>query len=53
MSSFTKTDDPYDIILMYYNDLKKTSSNFNDDDSNAEVLAEAGTIYKIDTSAGR
>ena len=51
MSSFTKTDDPYDIILMYYNDLKKTSSNFNDDDSNAEVLAEAGTIYKIDTSA--
>lgn len=51
MGSFTKTDDPYDIILMYYNDLKKTSSNFNDDDSNAEVLAEAGTIYKIDTSA--
>lgn len=51
MSSFTKTDDPFDIILMYYNDLKKTSSNFNDDDSNAEVLAEAGTIYKIDTSA--
>lgn len=51
MSSFTKTDDPYDIILMYYNDLKKTSSNFNDDDSNAEVLAKAGTIYKIDTSA--
>ena len=51
MSSFTKTDDPYDIILMYYNDLKKTSSNFNDDDSNAKVLAEAGTIYKIDTSA--
>ena len=50
-SSFTKTDDPFDIILMYYNDLKKTSSNFNDDDSNAEVLAEAGTIYKIDTSA--
>ena len=51
MSSFTKTDDPFDIILMYYNDLKKTSSNSNDDDSNAEVLAEAGTIYKIDTSA--
>ena len=51
MSSFTKTDDPFDIILMYYNDLKKTSSNFNDDDSNAEVLAKAGTIYKIDTSA--
>ena len=51
MSSFTKTDDPFDIVLMYYNDLKKTSSNFNDDDSNAEVLAEAGTIYKIDTSA--
>lgn len=51
MSSFTKTDDPFDIILMYYNDLKKTSSNFNDDDSNAKVLAEAGTIYKIDTSA--
>ena len=51
MSSFTKTDDPYDIILMYYNDLKETSSNFNDDDSNAKVLAEAGTIYKIDTSA--
>lgn len=51
MSSFTKTDDPYDIILMYYNDLKKTSSDFNDDDSNAEVLAKAGTIYKIDTSA--
>ena len=51
MSSFTKTDDPFDIILMYYNELKKTSSNFNDDDSNAEVLAEAGTIYKIDTSA--
>ena len=51
MSSFTKTDDPFDIILMYYNDLKKTSSNFNHDDSNAEVLAEAGTIYKIDTSA--
>lgn len=51
MSSFTKTDDPFDIILMYYNDLKETSSNFNDDDSNAEVLAEAGTIYKIDTSA--
>lgn len=51
MSSFTKTDDPFDIILMYYNDLKKTSSNFNDDDSNAEVLAEAGTIYKIDSSA--
>lgn len=50
MSSFTKTDDPYDIILMYYNDLKETSSNFNDDDSNAKVLAEAGTIYKIDTS---
>lgn len=47
MSSFTKTDDPFDIILMYYN----TSSNFNDDDSNAKVLAEAGTIYKIDTSA--
>lgn len=43
MSSFTKTDDPFDIILMYYNDL--------DDDSNAKVLAEAGTIYKIDTSA--
>lgn len=38
MSSFTKTDDPFDIILMYYND-------------NAKVLAEAGTIYKIDTSA--
>ena len=51
MSSFTKTDDPYDIILMYYNDLKKTSSNMQDDDSNAEVLAKAGTIYKIDTSA--
>lgn len=51
ISSFTKTDDPFDIILMYYNDLKKTSSNINDDDSNAEVLAEAGTIYKIDTSA--
>lgn len=50
MSSFTKTDDPYDIILMYYNDLKETSSNFNDDDSNAKVLAKAGTIYKIDTS---
>lgn len=55
--SFTKTDDPFDIILMYYNDLKKTSSkkktssNFNDDDSNAEVLAKAGTIYKIDSSA--
>ena len=47
MSSFTKTDDPYDIILMYYNDLKDTSSN----DSDAKVLAEAGTIYKIDTSA--
>lgn len=47
MSSFTKTDDPYDIILMYYNDLKETSSNFNDDDSDAKVLAEAGTIYKI------
>ena len=47
MSSFTKTDDPFDIILMYYNDLKETSSN----DSNAKVLAEAGTIYKIDTSA--
>ena len=47
MSSFTKTDDPFDIILMYYNDLKETSSNFNDDDSKAE----AGTIYKIDTSA--
>ncbi|MFR6165482.1 MAG: hypothetical protein ACLUJU_05325 [Subdoligranulum sp.] len=28
-------DRPFDIILMYYNDLKKTSSNFNDDDSNA------------------
>ena len=51
ISSFTKTDDPFDIILMYYNDLKETSSNFNDDDSNAKVLAEAGTIYKIDTSA--
>ena len=51
MSSFTKADDPYDIILMYYNDLKKTSSDFNDDDSNAEVLAKAGTIYKIDASA--
>lgn len=51
MSSFTKTDDPFDIILMYYNDLKETSSNFNDDDSNAKVLAEAGTIYKIDSSA--
>lgn len=51
MSSFTKTDDPFDIILMYYNDLKETSSSFNDDDSNAKVLAEAGTIYKIDTSA--
>lgn len=47
MSSFTKTDDPYDIILMYYNDLKETGSN----DSDAKVLAEAGTIYKIDTSA--
>ena len=33
MSSFTKTDDPFDIILMYYNDLKETSSTFNDDDS--------------------
>ena len=51
MSSFTKTDDPFDIILMYYNDLKETSNNFNDDDSNAKVLAKAGTIYKIDTSA--
>lgn len=51
MSSFTKTDDPFDIILMYYNDLKETSSNIKDDDSNAKVLAEAGTIYKIDTSA--
>ena len=51
MSSFTKTDDPFDIILMYYNDLKETSSSFNDDDSNAKVLAEAGTIYKIDTTA--
>ena len=51
MSSFTKTDDPFDIVLMYYNDLKKTSSNFNDDDSNAEVLAKAGTIYKIDSRA--
>ena len=51
VSSFTKTDDPFDIILMYYNDPKETSSNFNDDDSNAKVLAEAGTIYKIDTSA--
>lgn len=51
MSSFTKTDDPFDIILMYYNDLKKTSRNVNDDDSNAEVLAKAGTIYKIDSSA--
>lgn len=51
MSSFTKADDPYDIILMYYNDLKETSSDFNDDDSNAKVLAKAGTIYKIDTSA--
>ncbi len=51
MSSFTKTDDPFDIVLMYYNDLKETSSNFNDDDSNAKVLAEAGTIYKIDTNA--
>ncbi|MDD6875564.1 MAG: hypothetical protein PUD46_08445, partial [Subdoligranulum sp.] len=51
MSSFTKTDDPYDIILMYYNDLKETSSDFNDDDSNAKVLAKAGTIYKIDASA--
>ena len=51
MSSFTKTDYPFDIILMYYNDLNETSSNFNDDDSNAKVLAEAGTIYKIDTSA--
>lgn len=51
MSSFTKTDDPYDIILMYYNDLKETSSDFNDDDSDAKILAEAGTIYKIDTSA--
>lgn len=50
MSSFTKTDDPFDIILMYYNDLKETSNNFNDDDSNAKVLAKAGTIYKIDTS---
>lgn len=47
MSSFTKTDDPFDIILMYYNDLKETGS----DDSDAKVLAEAGTIYKIDTSA--
>lgn len=51
MSSFTKTDDPFDIILMYYNDLKETSSNIKDDDSNAKVLAKAGTIYKIDTSA--
>ena len=51
MSSFTKTDDPYDIILMYYNDLKETSNDFNSDDSDAKVLAEAGTIYKIDTSA--
>ncbi len=51
MSSFTKTDDPYDIILMYYNDLKETSNDFNSDDSNAKVLAKAGTIYKIDTSA--
>ena len=51
MSSFTKADDPYDIILMYYNDLKETSSDFNDDDSNAKVLAKAGTIYKIDASA--
>ena len=51
MSSFTKTDDPFDIILMYYNDLKETSNDFNSDDSNAKVLAEAGTIYKIDTSA--
>ncbi len=51
MSSFTKTDDPFDIILMYSNNLKKTSSNFNDDDSNAKVLAKAGTIYKIDSSA--
>lgn len=51
MSSFTKADDPYDIILMYYNDLKETSSDFNDDDSDAKVLAKAGTIYKIDTSA--
>ena len=50
MSSFTKTDDPYDIILMYYNDLKETSNDFNSDDSNAKVLAKAGTIYKIDTS---
>ena len=47
MSSFTKTDDPFDIILMYYNDLKETGNN----DSDAKVLAEAGTIYKIDTSA--
>lgn len=47
MSSFTKTDDPFDIILMYYNDLKETGKN----DSDAKVLAEAGTIYKIDTSA--
>lgn len=47
MSSFTKTDDPFDIILMYYNDLKETGTN----DSDAKVLAEAGTIYKIDTSA--
>ena len=47
MSSFTKTDDPYDIILMYYNDLKETSNDFNSDDSDAKVLAEAGTIYKI------
>ena len=51
MSSFTKTDDPFDIILMYYNDLKETSNDFNSDDSNAKVLAEAGTIYKIDTGA--
>lgn len=51
MSSFTKTDDPFDIILMYYNDLKETSNNIKDDDSNAKVLAKAGTIYKIDTSA--
>lgn len=47
MSSFTKTDDPFDIVLMYYNDLKETGSN----DSDAKVLAEAGTIYKIDTNA--
>lgn len=47
MSSFTKTTDPNEIILMYYSDKKETSNNWQDDDSDAKVLAEAGTIYKI------